>query len=171
MVSWGDAFEFCKKATTELRQRKLLGDDEVIRMPSEAEWEYACRAGSTTAYSFGDKEDDLKDYAWFKGNAKGEDPPVGVKKPNAWGLYDTYGYTWEWCQDDYHANYENAPDDGSPWPGFPKSESVKSELVLRGGSWADTADRCRSSFRFSKLSTYKDDTIGFRCVKAPKGKD
>jgi hypothetical protein len=100
-VTWTDAVAFCQKATEMLRQRKLVADGEVIRLPSEAEWEYVCRAGTTTAYSFGDKGDDLKDYSWFKGNSKGEDPAVGKKKPNPWGLYDVHGYGWEWCLDDW----------------------------------------------------------------------
>jgi formylglycine-generating enzyme required for sulfatase activity len=168
MVSWEEADEFCKKATTELRQRKLLKDNEVIRLPSEAEWEYACRAGSKSAYSFGDKVDDLKEYAWFKANSKGEDPPVGKKKANDWGLYDMHGYVWEWCSDSWHKDYNGAPADGSSW--LTKDEK---DRVIRGGSWADDADSARSGFRAHKPLDHRSDSIGFRCVRAalPKEKE
>jgi formylglycine-generating enzyme required for sulfatase activity len=161
MTTWDDAVEFCKKVTTELRTRKLLGDDEVIRLPSEAEWEYACRAGTTTAFSFGDKVEDLSDYAWFRGNSKGYDPPVGAKKANPWGLYDMHGYLWEWCQDNWQPTYEKAPTDGS-------AVEIKKDTsrVLRSGSWADEADTCRSAYRMKKAADFKDDRIGFRCVKS-----
>jgi formylglycine-generating enzyme required for sulfatase activity len=175
MVTWADAGDFCRKATKELRDRKLLAEDEVIRLPSEAEWEYACRAGTKGAYSFGDKVEDLKDYAWFKGNSKGEDPPVGKKKANPWGLCDMHGYVWEWCQDAWHPAYKGAPADGSAW-----EEKDAKEHVIRGGSWADSADTCRSAFRDHRKTGHRDDTIGFRCVRAkdaqpgpkdPKGED
>jgi formylglycine-generating enzyme required for sulfatase activity len=165
MVSWDEATDFCRQATTELRRRKLLGDDEVVRLPAEAEWEYACRAGSTTAYGFGDSADDLKDYAWFKANSKGEDPPVGKKKPNAWGLYDLHGYVWEWCQDAWHDSYEGAPADGSAW-----EEKDAKERVMRGGSWADEAPSIRSAFRGHQPAGQRSDTIGFRCVRGAVGK-
>ncbi len=161
MVSWDEANEFCRKATEQLRERKLIKDTEVIRLPSEAEWEYACRAGTKTAYAFGDDPADLKDFAWYKGNSKGEDPPVGKKKPNAWGLYDMHGYVREWCADSWHQNYEGAPTDGSPW----SSKDAK-ERVMRGGSWADEADNARSAFRDHKAPDHRSDTVGFRCVRA-----
>jgi len=163
MVNWEEAVEFCRKVTGELRQRKLLGDDEVIRLPSEAEWEYACRAGSTTEYSFGDKEADLKEHAWFNGNARGEDPPVGKKKPNAWGLYDMHGYVWEWTADAWHDDYKGAPADGGVW-----DEKGAKERVLRGGSWADGADACRSAYRGHREAGHRSDSVGFRCVRAAK---
>ena len=90
----------------------LIGGDQEIRLPTEAEWEYTARAGSTTTYSFGDDVKQLGDYAWSTENAAGNDPPVGAKKPNAWGLYDVHGYLWEWCQDHAHADYRGAPQDG-----------------------------------------------------------
>jgi formylglycine-generating enzyme required for sulfatase activity len=161
MVNWEEANEFCRKATDELRTRKLLGADEIIRLPSEAEWEYACRAGTKTAYSFGDGEADLKEYAWFKGNSKGEDPPVGKKKPNAWDLYDLHGYIWEWTLDAWHADYKGAPADGSAW-----NEKEATDRVARGGSWNDGAERCRSAARGRFPAATRSDTIGFRCVKA-----
>ncbi len=165
MVHWDEANDFCRKATAEMRRRQLLADGEVIRLPSEAEWEYACRAGTKTRYSFADAADDLKDYAWFKGNSKGEDPPVGKKKPNAWGLYDTHGYVWEWCQDAWHDSYEGAPADGAAWD----ARGAK-ERVLRGGSWADDADRCRSAYRHRKPADHRGDAVGFRCVRAAEAK-
>ncbi len=161
MVSWAEANEFCRKATAELRRLKLLGADEVIRLPSEAEWEYACRAGTTTRYSFGDAADDLKHHAWFKGNARGEDPPVGKKKPNAWGLYDMHGYVWEWCADAWHPNYNGAPTDGRA-----REKRGEKDRVVRGGSWKDGADECRSAFRHHLSAGARSDAVGFRCVRA-----
>ena len=168
MVSWDDANLFCRKATAALRELKQLSDKEEIRLPSEAEWEYACRAGTTTRYSFGDKEADLKEYAWFKGNSKGEDPPVGKKKPNAWGLYDMHGYVWEWCADAWHKDHEGAPTDGTARA----AKDVK-ERVVRGGSWNDGADAARSAFRQGRPADTRSDAVGFRCVRAaaPKKED
>jgi formylglycine-generating enzyme required for sulfatase activity len=160
-VSWEEATEFCKKLTAELRKTKLIEDNEVIRLPSEAEWEYACRAGSTTRWSFGDKVEDLADHAWFKGNAKGFDPPVGKKKANPWGLYDMHGYVWEWCADAWSATHAGAAADGSPRV----SETVK-DRVIRGGSWGDDAEQTESTARSGAGHDYRDDRLGFRCVKA-----
>jgi formylglycine-generating enzyme required for sulfatase activity len=164
MVDWNEAVAFCQKLTNELRQRKLIADNEIIRLPSEAEWEYCCRAGTTTAYSFGDDPAQLRDHGWFDGNAKGEDPPVGKKKPNAWGLYDLHGYVWEWCQDAWHDTYAEAPSDGSAW-----SKPLGEFRVARGGSWGDSAERCRSAARLKAKASEKNDRIGFRCVKAAEG--
>ena len=164
MTSWHEASEFCSRATTELQKLKLIAEGEIIRLPSEAEWEYCCRAGTTTAYSFGDSADALGDHAWFNGNAKGNDPPVGKKKPNAWGLYDMHGYVWEWCLDAWHDDYHGAPVDGGAWNAYnPK------DRVARGGSWADEADAARSAFRRKFAADQRSDAIGFRCVKAKKG--
>jgi formylglycine-generating enzyme required for sulfatase activity len=159
MVSWPDANEFCKKATAELVRRKLLAEGETIRLPSEAEWEYACRAGTTTKYSFGDKADELKDYAWFEANSKGEDPPVGKKKGNPWGFHDVHGYVSEWVQDAWHADYEGAPTDGSVW-----DAKEPKERVARSGSFADPADECRSAYRHHFAPDHRSDRVGFRCV-------
>lgn len=168
MVSWDEANDFCRKATAKLRKLKLIGADEVIRLPSEAEWEYACRAGTDTRYSFGDKEADLKAYAWYKANSKGEDPPVGRKKPNAWGLYDMHGYVWEWCADAWSPTLKRVPTDGRP-----RENRDQKERVLRGGSWADSAERCRCAFRHHEPRTFRSDKVGFRCVRAaaPKAKE
>src|SRR5207247_162521 len=87
MMNWTDSNKFCEKVTEMLRKRKLISVDEEIRLPSEAEWEYCCRAGSKTPYSFGEDLKKIGDYAWYKDNSKGHDPPVGAKKPNAWGFH------------------------------------------------------------------------------------
>ena len=125
MVTFRDAQAFCAKATQLLRKADLIEENELIRLPSEAEWEYCCRAGTNTAYSFGDraqagndqgvKASLLDKYGWHTGNAAGNDPPVGALQPNAWGLYDMHGYLWEYVSDGWHPNYEKAPKDGSRW--------------------------------------------------------
>jgi formylglycine-generating enzyme required for sulfatase activity len=162
MVSWEEANDFCAKVTVELRKRKLIGEKEVIRLPSEAEWEYACRAGTTTAYGFGDDPKDLGDYAWFKGNAAGNDPPVGRKKPNAWGLYDMHGYVWEWCADAWQPSHKDADAEGKPRAPGPETK----QFVIRGGSWADDADKARSAFRAGRDRGSRSDAVGFRCVRS-----
>jgi formylglycine-generating enzyme required for sulfatase activity len=160
-VSWDEAVAFCRKATQELRRLERLGKGEVIRLPSEAEWEYVCRAGTATAYSFGDDAGALTQYGWFTGNAKGNDPPVGAKKANPWGFFDMHGYVWEWCADAWHPNYEGAPADGSAWG----AEGAK-ERVIRGGAWTERAERCRSAARGHAPAETRSDAIGFRCVRA-----
>jgi formylglycine-generating enzyme required for sulfatase activity len=160
-VSFNEAVAFCRKVTQELRRLGLLSKGEVIRLPSEAEWEYVCRAGTTTAYSFGDDAGELTQYGWFTGNAKGNDPPVGAKKPNPWGFYDLHGYVWEWCADAWHENYEGAPADGSPW-----LADVAKERVIRGGAWTERAERCRSAARSRAPAETRSDAIGFRCARA-----
>ena len=105
-VSWQDAIEFCKRLSHHYNKAKY-------RLPSETEWEYACRAGTTTKFFFGDNELDLGKYAWFEGNSKKKLHPVGQKPPNPFGLYDIHGNVLEWCQDCWHSDYKNAPTDGS----------------------------------------------------------
>ena len=171
MMSWKDAVEFCRRTTVLLRERELIGADDVIRLPSEAEWEYCCRAGTTTRYSFGDeirRADDppqrnsvLDEYAWYTGNAAGNDPPVGALKPNAWGLYDVHGYLWEFTADRW-----------SPKPRTDGANSLSAqpieplgadtEIVLRGGSWKDAAEQLTSSSRRAFSVTAGDDAVGVR---------
>ena len=174
-VSWNDAQEFIKK----LNEKEGLNK---YRLPSEAEWEYAARAGTTSRYSFGDDESKLGDYAWYAENS-GLRPPkkgdyfgydeddwinnkwngithdVGQNKPNPWGLYDMYGNVREWVQDTYHDNYTGAPVDGSAW----ESESGYSNIVSRGGSWFINARACRSASR-APIAWPSNDG-GFRLVR------
>ena len=164
MLSYDEAVEFCSKSTELMRAADLITKSQVVRLPSEAEWEYAARAGSTTAYSFGDEVTKLDDYGWHTGNAAGNDPPVGAKKPNAWGLYDMHGYLWEWCSDSWHENYEGAPLDGTSW----EKDGVEEKRVLRSGSWKDKADRLTSSSRVGVSSKTRDDAVGLRCVLVNK---
>lgn len=165
MLSYDDALDFCRRATELMRREKLITAEELIRLPSEAEWEYAARAGTTTEYSFGDEADKLGEYGWHHGNAAGNDPPVGAKKPNAWKLYDVHGYLWEWCADRWHDDYRGAPTDGSPW-----IEGDDPRRVLRGGSWKEAADRLTSTFRRAAQADLRDDAVGLRCVLAHEAK-
>lgn len=172
MMTWNDANEFCGKLTEQLRSAKLIGDDEVIRLPTESEWEYCCRAGTSTRYSFGDdaqKKGDvspkatlLGEYAWHHGNAAGNDPAVGVLKPNPWGLYDIHGYLWEFTADEWSDDYTQAPVDGSAVKGTANPRVI----VLRSGSWKDSFENLTSTARRKSSINMKDDAIGIRCVKA-----
>jgi formylglycine-generating enzyme required for sulfatase activity len=146
MVSWDEAAAFCVKATDLLRTAKLIEPDQIVRLPSEPEWELSCRAGTTTAFSFGDDEKLLPDFGWFDGNAAGNDPPTGAKKPNPWGLYDMHGYVWEWCA---NLGSENKP--------------------IRGGAWTSSAAECHSDSRKTLPRDTRRPDIGFRCVLATTG--
>jgi len=159
MLTWDEAVEFCARVTKLLREAKLIGPAQTVRLPSEAEWEYAARAGSTTLYSFGDDVVELDAHAWSTRNAAGNDPAVGVLKPNAWNLYDVHGYLWEWCADTWHDDYTGAPADGSAW-----TTGDAGKRVLRGGSWKDPAEQLTSSYRRAADDTLKDDAVGLRCV-------
>ena len=159
-VSWEDAVEFCRKLS-ELPAEKAVGN--VYHLPTEAQWEYACRAGTMTKYSFGNDESDLGDYAWFKQNSRKTTHPVGGKKPNAWGLYDMHGNVYEWCQD----WYDNYP---SGMVTDPTGAARGSGRVDRGGSWNRTAEVCRSANRrkYNQLNRFSSN--GFRVCLSPSGK-
>ncbi len=131
-------------------------------LPTEAQWEYACRAGTTTAFSFGDAGSMLGQYGWFKGNAGGRTHPVGGLKANAWGLYDMHGNVWEWCADwSGEKYYANSPVDDPPGPGS------GSGRVRRGGSWGSTAGYCRSAIRNRRPPDRRDFNLGFRLALVP----
>ncbi|MBI1763908.1 MAG: formylglycine-generating enzyme family protein, partial [Acidobacteria bacterium] len=150
-VSWNDAQQFCQRLS------QMTGKQ--FRLPTEAEWEYAARAGKTTEYSFGDDEKLLDQYAWFSSNSGNQTHTVGQKQRNQFGLYDMYGNVWEWVQDVWHDNYEGAPVNGSAW----LSGGDSGRRVLRGGSWGYDADYCRSAFRVFNLPAIVND-LGFRVV-------
>ena len=160
-VSWDNAVAFCEKLS------QITG--KTYRLPSEAEWEYACRAGTTTPFHFG--ETITTDLANYNGNYTYGQEPKGVYRrettevgsfgvANNFGLYDMHGNVWEWCQDNWHSNYEGAPIDGSAWLGIEKNTNTR---LLRGGSWHYLPGNCRSAYRGNDLLGNNND-IGFRVV-------
>ncbi len=147
-VSWDDIQEF----------ESAL--ENTFRLPSEAEWEYACRAGTTTRFYWGDDRDyeAIDDYAVYRDNDLDGTANVGTKRPNAWGLYDMSGNVWEWCEDVWHDNYNGAPENGDAWV----DGGDQRRRVLRGGSWISRPDNCRSAFRYYSNPGYRYYGIGFR---------
>ena len=154
-VSWNDAQKFIQGLNAKEGHNRY-------RLPTEAEWEYAARAGTTTAYSFGDNISDLGRYAWYGEDfASGGTHPVGQKLSNPWGLSDVHGNAWEWVQDWYGENYYAQSPSTDP-----KGPASGSQRVVRGGSWHQTADSWRSSFGKSYEPDYRGISIGFRLVMA-----
>lgn len=153
-VSWENASDFIRRLN-ELPAEKAAG--RLYRLPTEAEWEYACRAGSQTAYCFGDSMDGLSNYAWYTLNSEREAQEVGQKRPNVWGLYDMHGNVWEWCSD-WYGEYPTASAND---PIGPISGTTR---VYRGGSWSDMAGGCRSANRNDLAPTYENFNLGFRLV-------
>jgi formylglycine-generating enzyme required for sulfatase activity len=156
-VSWEAAQAFIKKLN-----EKFADSGTSFCLPTEAQWEYACRAGGAAQYGFGDRESDLAEYGWFEANAKGKTHPVGEKKSNAWGFYDMHGNVWEWCADWYDGDYyRTSPSNDPPGP------STVTSRVLRGGSWGDPAPYCRSSSRYCLPSWFCVHSYGLRvaCVR------
>ena len=147
-VNWNDAKAYCQWLSDQTGKE--------YRLPSEAEWEYACRAGSTGKYCFGDDENQLENYAWYLDNSGKKTHPVGEKKPNQFGLYDMHGNVWEWCEDGWHDSYKGAPTDGSIW------SSGSGLRVLRGGSWFNPSG-VRSAYRFRDFLYFRGN-VGFRLI-------
>ena len=161
-VSWEAAKAFCDNLTEFEQDAGKLKAGEPYRLPTEAEWEYACRAGTKTRYSFGEDESQLGQYAWFKDNARsaGEQyaHAVGMKKPNPWGLHDMHGNVWEWCSDRYGNALPGGADPVGPEGG--------SNRVFRGGGWRNSPDYCRSANRNSSVPSYRSNSLGFRVARS-----
>jgi formylglycine-generating enzyme required for sulfatase activity len=159
-VCWEEAKEFCRRLT---KLEKRSGGSWSYRLPTEAEWEYACRAGSKTLYSSGNSEADLKKVGWYWGNSEEKPHPVGGKERNSWGLYDMHGNVWEWCEDrcsflmeeDY---YSKSPKKDPPGP------SKGDYRVVRGGSFGDYAGRCVAAGRCRFGLKSRSAPVGFRVV-------
>ena len=155
-VSWDDAAQFCQRLSALPKERSAR---RAYRLPTEAEWEYACRAGSTGQWTCGDDEAKLGEYAWCKDNAGGMTHPADEKKPNAWGLYDMHGSLWEWCLDWYDKDYYRRS------PGIdPVGPPSGSERVNRGGTWRNTAWYARSAFRSSNGPGARYPYVGLRVL-------
>ena len=146
-VNWHEAMEFCARLSADSQRQYTL--------PSEAQWEYACRAGTTTAFHFGDTITPRQ--ANYEGN---HTTPVDSFPPNSFGLYDMHGNVWEWCLDHFHDSYDGAPADGSAW--VTGEDSIF--RVLRGGSWSNAPESCRSAYRFNNDPVNRYYNTGFRVV-------
>ncbi|MFM9103283.1 MAG: formylglycine-generating enzyme family protein, partial [Cyanobium sp.] len=165
-VSWHEAMEFCRRLSQRTGRRYTL--------PSEAQWEYACRAGTTTPFHFG--ETISTKLANYDGNHAYADGPegeyrkettdVGTFPANAWGLHDMHGNVWEWCADHWHSSYEGAPEDGSPW--LDANAKEDEYRLLRGGSWVNHPRNCRSAYRLNRLPGLRLYFIGFRVCCLPQ---
>ncbi|MCX7385045.1 MAG: SUMF1/EgtB/PvdO family nonheme iron enzyme [Planctomycetales bacterium] len=153
-INWDEASAFCRRLSA-LKEEKALG--HVYRLPTEAEWEYACRAGTTTAYSFGNDTSQLVDFAWAKVNSGEKPQPVGQKNPNSWGLYDMHGNVWEWCQDWQGDLPSGAVTD-------PQGPSVGTNRADRGGCWSDTQEYLRAGLRGYNSPIARGSSLGFRVV-------
>jgi len=193
-VSWLDAVSFCNKMSEKDKRTpfyRINGTIDVqvsqfialhkdvadvggngYRLPSEAEWEYACRAGSATLFPFGDDAGKLGEHAWYSSNSQSKTHQVGQKSPNAWGLYDLLGNVWEWCADWYdYKYYASSPAADPPGPsrawdrvirGGSWDASAGPDRVIRGGSWGGSAGRCRPAHRGRNVPEYRDSGLGFR---------
>jgi formylglycine-generating enzyme required for sulfatase activity len=172
-VTWSGAARFCNARSLQEGLTPCYDTDTWecdfsatgYRLPTEAEWEYACRAGGAAQYYNGDNPEELKTIAWFKGNSEGQPHPVGQRKANAWDLFDMAGNVWEWCNDYYGAMYyRQSPADN------PRGPQEGEKRVLRGGAWSATAANCTSWVRNCDEMGLTDvclhgDSYGFRCVR------
>lgn len=160
-ISWVESQTFLRKLNS---LEKADENNYLYRLPTEAEWEYAARAGTATSYFFGDDESKLTENAWFLKNSGLETHSVGLKKPNPWGLYDMYGNVGEWVQDEYHINYKGAPADGRAWESLFLSVSIPVR-IRRGGGWNGNAGCCRSAERLFAAQDKRLNSLGFRVVR------
>jgi formylglycine-generating enzyme required for sulfatase activity len=179
-VTWPQAARYCNARSRFEKLQPCYNEDtgacdfeaNGYRLPTEAEWEYACRAGTDSDYSFGSQPRQLGDFAWFADNAARKTHPVGRKKPNLRGLFDMHGNVAEWCHDVYDPSYYKTSPEKDP-----RGPDSGNEYVLRGGSWKSSPDALRSAYRIGENPGFSDaclarDAIGFRCVrKAPALKD
>jgi formylglycine-generating enzyme required for sulfatase activity len=149
-VDWNDAKAYVKWLSEQ------TGKD--YRLPSEAQWEYACQAGSAGKYSFGDDVNQLGNYGWYDKNSGSKTHPVGEKQPNKFGLYDMHGNAWEWLEDVWHDNYNGAPSDGSAWMAGGDSNNH----LLRGGSWSNNDNYLRCAYRYWLDTSSRNYNRGFR---------
>lgn len=162
-VFWDDALKFCRALTQREREAGKISLDQLYRLPTEAEWEYACRAGTDKDYSFKGRRTKLKLFAWHKENSGGKVHPVRRLRANPWGLYDMYGNLWEWCSDWYAPEHYASKKKGELWVD-PQGPAGGDYRVVRGGSWDSDADECRSSARFRYRPWRRYSWIGFRVV-------
>ncbi len=166
-VSWFDAAAFCNKLSElaglmpcyDIRNRTCIFSRNGFRLPTEAEWEYACRAGANTKYYTGNEEGSLDRASWYRTNSEGTTHSVGQKDPNAWGLFDMHGNVWEWCND-WQGNYKNCTKENPRGPNWGYSR------VLRGGGWHYPAVGCRSTYRHRAKPEYRLSTVGFRIARS-----
>jgi formylglycine-generating enzyme required for sulfatase activity len=176
-IRWREAAAFCN-VRSQKEGLSLAYDPQTwecnfesngYRLPTEAEFEYALRAGSSTDYFFGSSVADLKQYAWFKGNSTGGSHPVGAKLPNAWGLHDMVGNVWHWCNDFYQEDYYQQSPDRDP-----RGPTRGENRVVRGGCWNSRPNDCRSAYRNYEIPAFTDicfgkdihGQIGFRCARS-----
>ncbi len=162
-VSWVEVQDFFRKLNC-LEKTENDCISSVYRLPTEAEWEYAARDGTTTSYFFGDDESKLTEYTWFLENSGFETHPTGLKKPNQRGLYDIYGNVGEWVQDEYHISYKGAPADGRAWESSFSGLSIPVR-VRKGGGWNGNAGCCRSAERLFSPQDQKLNSLGFRVLR------
>jgi len=152
-VSWNDIEEFIRELNKKTSRK--------YRLPTEAEWEYAARAGTATDWSFGDDATKLGNYAWYSANSRGNTHEVAQKLRNSFGLFDMHGNVWEWTQDYYKKTYDGSPSDSSPW----NLDSTGKGRVLRGGSWDDYPGYLRSAYRYFYAPSARSGYVGFRVTR------